>query len=351
MKTVLGNISAKEINAALCHEHICCYSEYLNMMSGRDYLNLSRLEEKAVAELGELKLKYGLNLFVDCTPINIGRNIELLKRVSEKSGVHIVCSTGFYYNDEPVLYASSAEILAEHMIKDAKNINADIIKAAAENEALSDFSLLKKTSLTELKEMYSSAPVSSQVLIIDGISYTVVSHYAGDKDINKVVRSIAFNNIKLLTAAAIAQKELDLPIVAHTNANNRNGLKVLEVLLEKGVKPEKITIGHLNDTENMDYILEIAKSGCYIGLDRMYDNKSEEYISKKVNAVLRLCEAGFEDKILLSHDESFFNGFEAIPVMKENTRFSYVFEHIKPKLPKELFEKIIRHNPINMLGL
>lgn len=29
--------------------------------------------------------------------------------------------------------------------------------------------------------------------MIDGISYTVVSHYAGDKDINKVVRSIAFN--------------------------------------------------------------------------------------------------------------------------------------------------------------
>lgn len=52
---------------------------------------------------------------------------------------------------------------------------------------------MKKTSLTELKEMYSSVPVSSQVLQIDGISYTVVSHYAGDKDINKVVRSIAFN--------------------------------------------------------------------------------------------------------------------------------------------------------------
>ena len=52
---------------------------------------------------------------------------------------------------------------------------------------------MKKTSLTELKEMYSSAPVSSQVLIIEGISYTVVSHYDGDKDINKVVRSIAFN--------------------------------------------------------------------------------------------------------------------------------------------------------------
>jgi phosphotriesterase-related protein len=267
------------------------------MMTGKDYLDFERLEEKAAAELKELKTKYGLNLFVDCTPINIGRNIELLKRVSEKSGVHIVCSTGFYYTDEPVLYASSAETLAEHMIKDAKNINAGIIKAAVENEALSEF------------------------------------------------------NIKLLTAAAIAQKELNLPVAVHTNANNKNGLKALNVLLEKGVKPEKITIGHLSDTENIEYILEIAKSGCYIGLDRMYDNKSAEYIGKKANTILKLCDAGFEDKIILSHDESFFNGFEAIPVMKENTRFSYIFEYIKPRLPKDIFDKIIRQNPIIMLGL
>ena len=174
MKTVLGNISANEINAALCHEHICCYSEYLHMMSCRDYLDVTRLVEKAVSELKELKLKYGLNLFVDCTPINIGRNIELLKSVSEKSG-------------------------------------------------------------------------------------------------------------------------------------------------------------------------------CYIGLDRMYDNKSEEYINKKVNAILRLCDKGLENKILLSHDESFFNGFEASPKLKDNTRFSYVFEYIRPRLPESVWGRIIRENPIEML--
>ena len=295
MKTVLGNISANEINAALCHEHICCYSEYLHMMSGRDYLDLPRLEEKAIAELKELKLKYGLNLFVDCTPVNIGRNIELLKSVSEKSGVHIVCSTGFYYTDEPVLYSSSAETLAEHMIKDSKNINAGIIKAAVEDETLNSF------------------------------------------------------NAKLLTATAIAQKELNLPVAVHTNANNRNGLKALEVLLENGVSPQKITIGHLSDTENMEHILEIAKSGCYIGLDRMYDNKSEDYINKKVNAILSLCDKGLENEILLSHDESFFNGFEASPKLKDNTRFSYVFEYIRPRLPESVWGRIIRENPIEML--
>ena len=297
LKTVLGNISANEVGAALCHEHICCYSEYLYMMSGRDYLDFEKLEDRAVAELKRLKEKYGLNMFVDCTPVNIGRNVELLRRVSEKSGVYIVCSTGFYYNDETVLFASSAESLAEHIIKDAKNINAGVIKAAAENEALNNF------------------------------------------------------NVKLLTAAAMAQKELGLPLVVHTNANNRNGLKVLEVLSENGVKPEEIMIGHLSDTENTDYILEIAKSGCYIGFDRLYDNKSDEYIAKKVNAVLRLCDEGFENKILLSHDDSFFNGFEASPIIKINTRFPYVFECLKPRLPETVFRKIIHQNPIDMLNL
>ena len=52
---------------------------------------------------------------------------------------------------------------------------------------------MKKTSLTELKEKYKAVPVSNQVIQIDGISYIVVSHYSGDKDINKVVRNIALS--------------------------------------------------------------------------------------------------------------------------------------------------------------
>ncbi len=34
-------------------------------------------------------------------------------------------------------------------------------------------------------------PTSSHVVVIDGISYTVVSHYTGSKDIDRVIREIA----------------------------------------------------------------------------------------------------------------------------------------------------------------
>ena len=296
-KTVLGDIKENDLGITLVHEHICCYSEYLFQMAGDKYLDKKQLLNIAVDYLKFLKENYGLNTFVDCTPVNIGRDIELLKEVSKKSGVNIICSTGFYYTEETVLYTSSSELLAEYMIADAKNINAGIIKCAVEDDVLSDF------------------------------------------------------NIKLLKASAKAQLKLNLPIVLHTNAKNKNGLKALDILLSEGVKPKSITLGHLSDTEDLDYIKQIAKLGCYIGFDRLYDDYSKEYINKKIKAITELCNAGYEDKILLSHDAQFFNGFDSKSVINKKPRFSYCFDNVLPKLSKRLVEKVMIKNPIKMLKL
>ena len=90
-------------------------------MAGKAYLDTEKIASKSIAELKRLKDTYGINLFVDCTPINIGRNIDLLKKISKESSVHIVCSTGFYYTDEPVLYNMSEEtadkIISENPIR------------------------------------------------------------------------------------------------------------------------------------------------------------------------------------------------------------------------------------------
>jgi len=295
IKTVLGNIPECELGITLVHEHFCCYSEYLYQMAGKGYLDKEQLINVSIHYLKELKEKYSLNTFIDCTPVNIGRDIELLKEVSQKSGVNIICSTGFYYTEEPVLYNSSAELIAEYIIKDAKKVNAGIIKCAVENETISEF------------------------------------------------------NKKLLIASALAQKILRLPMVLHANANNKNGLKALKILLSEGVKPQAITVGHLSDTEDLEYIKQIAEIGCFIGFDRLYDNSSEEYISKKIEAIAELCNAGYEDKILLSHDALFFNGFEANPAINKQPRFSYYFEYILPRLSKERAEQIIIKNPLKML--
>ena len=159
--------------------------------------------------------------------------------------------------------------------------------------------------------------------------------------------SCSFNKI---IETALAHQKLGLPIVLHTNAHNKNALASLEILLKYKIKPECITIGHLSDTEDIDYITEFAKLGCYIGLDRLCGITSDEYINKKLDIISRLSGLGYADKIILSHDEQFFNGFESDPQIKEATRFEYVFKYILPRLGEEIADQIIRKNPIRMLN-
>ncbi len=295
INTVLGKINGENVKSTLSHEHICCYCEFLNKMSGDKYIDKTELENAAVSFLRYLNKQYGLNLLLDCTPPNVGRDVELLKRVSKRSGVHIVCSTGLYHTYNPIIALLSAETIAMHYVNDAKNINAGIIKAAVEEAEISEF------------------------------------------------------DEKLLIASALAQKELDLPIVLHTNAHNKNAIKALQILFNRGVDPQKITVGHLSDTDDFEYILKIASLGCYIGLDRMYDNDSEEYISGKITMIERIYNAGYGDKILLSHDDMFFTGFgyehKVLPV----PRMEYIYKNILPRLDNEIVDAIMRKNPVAML--
>ena len=135
-KAVLENVSKKDMGITLSHEHICCYSDYIYGMAGKAYLDKERLVKTAVAYLKELKTKYSLSTFVDCTPVNIGRNVEILKQISEQSEVNIGCSTGFYYTNEPLFYNISSEQICKIIVSDAKRTNAGIIKCAVEERTV-----------------------------------------------------------------------------------------------------------------------------------------------------------------------------------------------------------------------
>lgn len=291
MKTVLGEIRADALGVTLPHEHICCYNEYALKMMGERYLDKDALRAASVAYLKEMKKKYSLSTVFDCTPVNIGRDIDLLRRVSEESEVNIVTSTGFYYTDEPTLYSATAEMIAEYILTDAKATNAGIIKCAVEREEITPF-------------------------------------------LEKVLR-----------ACAMAHRECGLPIVMHSNARNKNARAALEILFSEEVKPSAVTVGHLSDTEEVDYIKEIAAHGCFIGLDRLRADTSEEYISKKLFTINELIRSGYGEKILLSHDSLFFSGFDKQPKINEKPRLAYLFEEILPRLPEDIGRLLTVDNP------
>lgn len=212
VKTVLGKKQTDKNSVVLSHEHICCCSKYLCEMK-KSYFNKDDVIKKAAEVLEDMKKRYNLGLFVDCTVPSIGRDVKLLQSVSKLSGVDIICSSGFYYGYDPILNCMSFETLADFVAEDAKNVNAGVIKAAVENENISQF------------------------------------------------------DSKLLKAVATAQNKTGLPIVLHTEANNKNGKKAVEILLNAGAEPSGITVGHLSDTEDIEYIKSFAKLGCFVALD------------------------------------------------------------------------------------
>lgn len=45
--------------------------------------------------------------------------------------------------------------------------------------------------MRDMKERFGTMPTGSQIIVIEGVNYTVVSHYTGGKDIDHVIRALA----------------------------------------------------------------------------------------------------------------------------------------------------------------
>lgn len=92
--TVLGPISASEIGTTLVHEHILV--DFIGAdSSGYHRWDKQAVIEKSVPFLKALQAK-GCETFMECTPAYLGRDPELMKSISEKTGMNILTNTGYY---------------------------------------------------------------------------------------------------------------------------------------------------------------------------------------------------------------------------------------------------------------
>src|SRR5204863_3560354 len=91
--------------------------------------------EEAVRRLVQLRNEHGVRSFVDPCPIELGRDAGMMKEISEKSGMHIICTTGFYFEEMglPVYWrARTVDEIAEFYIREITDGIGDTgIKAGA----------------------------------------------------------------------------------------------------------------------------------------------------------------------------------------------------------------------------
>ena len=91
IQTVLGPIEASKLGITMAHEHL---SVDLRSVRG-DEDSIFTDSPLVRSEMARLRAA-GVNSVVEVSCIDMGRNVSALADISRASGLHIVCSTGFY---------------------------------------------------------------------------------------------------------------------------------------------------------------------------------------------------------------------------------------------------------------
>jgi phosphotriesterase-related protein len=287
INTVKSYMNSTQMGTTLVHEHI------LVDFIGADktgYHRWSRTDviKKVTPYLMELK-KIGVTTLFECTPAYLGRDVVLLKMLSDRTGVNIITNTGLYgaVDDKYIpeyAYEISADSLASTWIKEFKN----------------------GIDGTNIKPGFIKISV----------------------DTNDVLSSI---DEKIVKAAILTHKTTDLTIVSHTTAD-KPAFAQLNLLAEMGVSPSAWVWTHAGECTS-EGRLEAAKQGAWISID----NINKEELDDNIKILVELKSEGYLNQTLISHDAGWFD-----PDQEDGGEFrgyTDIFTHLIPALKNNGFSE------------
>ncbi len=275
IQTVLGSIDKGKLGFTLPHEHIICDASLCSSRNAisenlpwGSYMWLDDphiMVEELLAFRGD-----GGRSIVEVTCHGWGRDPELLRDISKKSGVNIITTTGFYVQDCLPYWVSSKSIddLSEWIIREIR---------VGCNAKLSD-------RVTDVKA---------------GLIKTSVSRPHFEKE-----------ELRGLKAVAKAHLETGAAIMSHNSGSVRFqlnggniGLELLEILEVEGVDPEAIIVGHTDENPDIENLVTLIENGAWIQFDTI---GKQQYIpdEERADLVVDLKERGLTDHLLLSQDRN-----------------------------------------------
>ncbi|WP_409292812.1 phosphotriesterase [Peribacillus sp. SCS-37] len=298
INTVTGPISVERLGKTLIHEHfIFGYPGFQGDVTLGGFQ-----EEEALAEAVKIARQiqsFGVQTVVDPTPNECGRNPEFLKKISEETGLQIICATGYYYEGEgatPYFKFRQALGTAEEEIYEMfiKEINEGIAGTGIKPGVIKLAS--SKNKITPYEQMF-------------------------------------------FRAGARAQKETGVVILTHTQEGTM-GPDQARFLIENGADPSKIIIGHMCGNINPQYHKETMDQGVRIGFDRfgIQGMVGAPFDQERVQVLLALLKEGYEDQIMLAHDTvNIWLGRppvmnEQLTKIMENWHPGHIFSNILPQL-------------------
>jgi phosphotriesterase-related protein len=274
IRTILKDLSPSALGngAILFHEHLSFGGSFFERMRPANAPRPATPPAPSYLENPDLVIeevraaaKDGVSCIVDGGHADMGTNYEHLRKIAEHSGVHIVASGGYYLQImyPPEVSAQSEDQLVEGLVQDA---------AAKRWGAFG--------------EIGSSEEMTS--------------------DERKVFRVMGKTQVRT-----------GLPVFTHTShaGCRKCALEQLDILESTGANLRNVCIGHLSDIRDdpkAETHKQIAKRGAFLGFDTV-GHQLGQGDGKKVELIIEVLQAGYEDSILLSSDfaaerETKFNG-------------------------------------------
>ena len=293
--TTLGNLEIEQAGMILPHEHV-----FVDLRTSEQE-GYAQAETQDVIRLMGPHLREareaGIGVIVDCGPIGVGRRADILKAVSLAEEYPLIVPTGVYREpwlpewvreaDEKYLEEWMTEELINEM--EGTKVRAGFIKLSAGD---------------------------------DGISH---------------------NEAKVLRAAARSAKKVDAVIGSHT-IRGRVARDQLDIMEQAGYSADRFIWIHTQAEPDFGLHLELVKRGAWIEYDGIGSEPDERYI----DLILRMLDAGFGSKVLLSQDRGWYD--PAQQSGGEPKSYTYLVNEFLPKLSKagvdeDTIRRLTRTNP------
>ena len=287
VRTITGDVPPEALGRTLIHEHLCV--DWGDLLGRPKVLDFDRDEmaDRMVAKMDEL-YAVGIGAMTECTPIGLGRYLDLFLDVARRSKVKLICSTGFFHESwAPMhLYAQLMDI--------------DQMAALFVRE------------------------------INDGMGETLLK--AGLIKCATGEGQISPKEEEVLRAASRAHKQTGCPIITHTT--NGLGDEQLDIFESEGVAPDEVILSHIGcEPDPLEASERVLDRGANLSFDRIgmvpAFPEDEHWIMVVGNAIKK----GYIDQIMLSHDAAVFaHGYEAASGDHVWDDYTYVISKFVPKL-------------------
>ena len=254
--TVRGPIDPSEMGPTLSHDHVLIDSFDMWGAATGNYGWILDDEDVATRELERYRAAGG-GTICDPTNVGIGRQPAGLRRVSERSGVHIVMGAGWYRERcyAPYINEEMPDQLADRLV----------------------------------------------VELTEGVDGTDVrAGFIGEIGTERGCISPAQERV--FRAAARAHVRTGCPILTHTTHFGELAVEQLDLLEEEGVDPRRVIVSHLGDRVGIHWWMPIARRGAYLDVDNLAFSDGYAPLSVRADNVAAFVAEGLVDQVMLSND-------------------------------------------------